>query len=277
MTKIYRFRKCEDKLIDYVLNKRIEGSKYSTMIAGDPKEVSITADTDELMTVTQLPREIVNQGCNIIRENILKAYYLSCFSTVNQIEKLDMWKEYAGMDGFCLVYDDEKINEAVIDVLRNKKDRTVIFRNVDYGNNPVDITSFIKDFLLLIGDNINDEEAYIRAANEVGKRHSLEERRRIIGAMFHKIGEFPEKAEKRMAVLLDENDSKYCEDMLGVDVIPEEIICSSLMKRVYRRRLERFAKKKGIIFSIKDIIDIEENITGKNERIINTSYGKKEM
>ena len=49
MMNIYRFRKCEEKLIDYVLNKRIEGSKYSTMIAGDPKEVSITADTYKVL------------------------------------------------------------------------------------------------------------------------------------------------------------------------------------------------------------------------------------
>lgn len=249
MANLYRFRKCRQSSINNLLSLRIEGSKYSEMT--DDKEVSLTIDIERIKDYTKLSQDVIAKTHEIIRKHIINSYYIACFSKTDQLDDIDMWKEYAGSNGFCLVYNDVFIRNAINIAMRRNRGKFLIFRDVDYGNDPTDITDFVIDYLSLVGDDIENEEAHKYASKHAGDKLSIEQRRKITNSMFHKIGQFPEKDEKRIVLLGKEEGNPFCNDMISIVVKPSKIYCSSLMDCDVKKELERFAKKNNIDFEIK--------------------------
>lgn len=251
MGLLYRFRKNRDYSINNLFSFRIEGSKYTEM--ADEREVSLSINVESLCKITNLDKSVIAKFNKIIREHIINSYYISFFTTIDQTDDLSMWNEYAGGDGFCLVYDEQKIKNAIKITMLTYRNKYLIFRDVDYGNEPTDITSFAHDFLSLVGDDTDNEEAYKKAAETVGNNLSSSEVKRLTKCMFHKIGTFPEKSEKRIVLLGKKHDKAHNNDMISVVVKPVKIICSSSMPIATMDKIQKFAKKNSIQFAIKQL------------------------
>ncbi|MDY6391986.1 MAG: hypothetical protein SPL80_04015 [Bacilli bacterium] len=253
MNKLYRFRRCNDYSLDALFGNKIQGSKYCAM--ADPNEVLVTANVEEIKKITKLDEELIAQTVDVIRNHIINSYYISCFTTEDQTDNAKMWEEYAGTNGFCLVYDESLVTDAVRLSMQRALPVFHMFKQVEYGNEPTDITPLIKDYLRLVGDDIECEERHRFAALNAGKSLSAEERQRITGSMFRKIGNFTEKTEKRLVSLHSDHSLKFCDDMLGVPVKPIGVICSSLMPPDTFQEISEFAINNDIELSIKEIAD----------------------
>ena len=251
MEKLYRFRRCEPHTINSLKELTIEGSKYCTM--GDTKEASLWVDVNKLSQITKLDKTILSNTANLIRNHILNTYYISCFTMVDQIDEINMWSTYANNDGFCLVYDDKDIAKAIKQSLLYFESKSILFERCDYGTGPVDITVFIEKFLKLVGADITNEARYIYAASNIYYSLNKDERKNIMRSFFHKIGPFPEKKEKRIVSLSENNSSNWCSNILNVPVRPKEIICSSKMREDYCNQIKHLAKIHKIPISIHQI------------------------
>lgn len=250
MGLLYRFRRCRDQSITNVINLTIEGSKYTEM--ADEKEVSLFVDSELIKNKTKFPEGHIGRIQEIIRKHILNSYFIACFSKTDQTSNISMWKEYADYDGFCLVYREEQIRKAIKYAMWKLRNIYLMLRDVDYGTEPTDITSFVFDYLQLIGNDFENEKTHKYASKYVDNK-LLTSGRNLIKSMFHKIGTFPEDDEMRIVLLGKENNQKYNNNMVSVAIKPFKIICSSLMPDEKRKRLERFAKKNNITFLIKEI------------------------
>lgn len=251
MGLLYRFRRCEDRLINNVVNLSIGGSKYCTM--EDKREVSFTIDLESVKKVTSLSTEEIFSIQENIREHVLNSFFISCFCKTDQTSETPMWKEYAGYDGFCLIYEEVHIKSAIVRSMMKYKDRFFMFDDVDYGAEPTDITPFLLNYLKLIGNDFNNEKACMLASERTKYLLSLKEREKIMKSMFHKIGDFPEDKEKRIVLLGKETDKEYINSMIPVKIKPIKIICSSLMPFEKREQLEHFANNNKIGFLIKEV------------------------
>lgn len=245
---LFRFRSCSAHSLMALSNLSIEGSIYDVM--GDKKEVLLSIDVDRLCKISPLDRSIIKATADLIRNHVLSHYYIACFSKTNQLEDLDMWETYAGTDGFCLVYDEIVLNNAIKLSMMKNKGLFHIFRDVDYGKEATDITPFVEDYLRIVGNDIYNEEAYVRATKIVGNSFDSNLRTKIINSMFHKIGVFPEKSEKRIVTLKSNSDGPFDSDLLMIKVKPSIIICSSKMPNEQLMAIEKIAKDNKIEFRI---------------------------
>jgi|GEM_PF-3066132 len=253
MEKIYRFRSCEYSL-NALLNFSIEGTKFKIM-GDDQNEVHLFVDAEKISSITKIDKTIIDKTSDIVRNHIMNSYYLSCFTIVDQTNDPNMWKNYANTTGFCVVYDYNMIKNAVKWSSFSGKG-FYLFRSVDYGDKSTDITPFVEDYLRLVADDIDNEEAHRKAAELVGNNLSEDVRKKVINCMFHKIGSFPEKTEIRIVTQRKNHKKDFCESILEVDVKPIEIICSPLMTKDNKITISKFCAKHHIKYTIKNI-DIE--------------------
>lgn len=147
---------------------------------------------------------------------------------------------------FCLVYDENKIAGAAALSMGHGDARFHAFRDVDYGFSATDITPFVEKYFELVGDDFENETRHKFAIINIDQALAEGEGRTVINAMFHKIGFFTERNEKRLTSLLSNRESDWCNDMLGVRVYPDEIILSPAMNEDCKRRIQSFARKRGI-------------------------------
>lgn len=251
MAFIYRFRKDEPHSINNLLNLSIEGSKY---LKQNPKagELSLTVDYEKVKNETNYEKIDVDKVIKIIKNHILNAYFLSCFTTVDQINEIDMWKEYAENTGFCLVYLEEHICNAIYYSERAHRGRYFLFKNAECGCEAIDISDFIIKYLKVASEHkTEDADLEQHIIKEMMNNNSIDEIERFTKCMFHKIGKFPEKIEKRIVLLGKEEDGPFCNDMILSKIKPYKIVCSSLMNNQTMKKLRRFSRKNGIKFSIK--------------------------
>ena len=219
----------------------------------DDREVTVCADYESLKSLTSLDETILRQTAGILREHVLKTYYLASFACENQVGDQKMWDEYAGGDGFCLLYDRRNIQIALRRSMTSHPSFFHLFEAVDYGNNPTDITPFIAKFFSLIGSDVQNEEKYQLATERIVGSLLPEERNRLMRSFFHKIpGGYPETYEERIVTLRPRNEKKWLEDLLGVPVWPSRVICSSLMKQETIEKIRRFANRRRIDFFLFD-------------------------
>ena len=251
MNKLYRFRRCDIHCLNALFGNKIQGSKYCAM--ADANEVLISVNIEEIKSITKLGEEVISAAVEAIRDHVIDSYYIACFTTEDQTYDLNMWKEYAGLNGFCLVYNEALVSNAVTLSMKKGLPYYHMFKEVDYGNEPTDITPFMKDYFLLVGEDIENEDRHRFAVSKIGESLSIEERQVVTNSMFHKIGNFTEKTEKRIVSLRRNRESDYCNDMLGIPVKPIEIICSSLMPQDIFRKVKRFAAKNDIKVCIKEV------------------------
>lgn len=183
-----------------------------------------------------------------IRNHVMHNYYLICFSTVNQIDDIEMWKEYAEGTGYCVVYRDEDIQRAVNTYMLDSRDADAIFREVDCGEGKTDITSFLDVLLEKLKGRYDDEAAIIYACKHWADYISREQGHTLIMSMFHKIGSFPEKQEKRVVIRNPAYRTTYVSRILTVK--PKAVICSSLMPKKDIETIRESAHRNGIDFSI---------------------------
>lgn len=244
MGYLYRFRRNTDDSFDAFSNLSIEGSIYAAM--KDKNEVLLEIDVDRLCKITTIDRSIVEKTCDIIRNHILNHYFIACFAKTDQLGDLDMWKEYSNGDGFCLVYNEASITNAICFSMMKHKDIFHMFRDVDYGFKPTDITLFVEDYLRIVGKDVQNEEAHKNASNKVGDSFSRDIKQKITNAYFHKIGTFPEKSEKRIVSFNKNSKGPFSKDLLLEKVKPILIIYSDKMPTDSVKRLKSIAKKNSI-------------------------------
>ena len=250
MGLLYRFRRENEQSVFCTEKMFIQGSKYITM--ADPNEVLITIDIEKIVKETKADRELIKKTGEFLREHIINSYFISCFATEDQTDDMNMWQEYAGKTGFCLIYEEDDIKNALEKSMLSKKNKYFLFREINYSNQPIDITLFVLNYWKIIGSNVESEKAHKKAANLVRYTFNGEESKKITNCMFNKIGTFTEKTQKRIVLLSNRYSDLYNDDMVGIPVKPIKVICSSLMSKKYLCRLEQFSINNNIEFEIKE-------------------------
>lgn len=251
MKKLYRFRKLKHDSVNKFCQFAVDGSTYFGQSENAlNSEMLIYIDAEKILSKYEVSPELVNSIEMALREHVIHNYYIVCFVTTNQLDECDMWREYADDNGFCLVYDEQDILNAIKPIII-KGEKSIIFRDVDVGKSKTDLTLFLDRFLKKMNGKYYDERAVKYAAEHWFDDLKPEESMGLIQSMFHKIGDFPEKYEKRICIRDPKLKGTYIWRLLTIK--PVEVICSSLMPRKEMEIIRKSARKHRIVFSIHEV------------------------
>lgn len=151
---ILRFRKTKDLKYENFLTNELSFGVFK--LYSDQKELRGYIDVSFLRKKYNDNSLTNNKVISSMNNHIFDKYGISCFVKLKNKEIAEserikkLWYKYTNNDGFCLVYDMQKVSMFI-----NKKRKTGCYeiKEVKYSNKKIDLTFFIDSFLSL-GEDI---------------------------------------------------------------------------------------------------------------------------
>ena len=185
--KLYRFRKIKNNAVKQFCTNSISGSRFDGLFEDDLKsEIRITLDKERLEILYGVDVSIMNRFEEELRNYLIQNYYVICFSSINQIKDMQMWKRYADCTGYCLVYDETQLEDALGCV---KERGIAIIGQVEKSEKPVDITFIIDRIINYVEKNNNSEKQKKYAFEHWTDLITPQEAEKLVDVFFNKIGD----------------------------------------------------------------------------------------